>query len=178
MSECNFTIDQILSNSLTESDYKHIDTIKSDASFYLSIEDCNTAQNKLNSFIESALTEEEEISNLLSGYNSAQSYLTNITSNKLLAHAENFVNTSYNNLHDNYTGSNAAVMLLSKLNSVKLNIIRAKSAFSDLQEQISAEQNVLKTELQKLKDYRAKALTARSLINTRRSYLKRINKIK
>lgn len=120
------------------------------------------------------IAEEDTISNLLSGYNEVQSYIDNINSNGLLAHTEYFLNTSYDNLYHNYTGFNTSALLLSKLNSIKLDIIRAKDAFSDLQNQLSAEQDVLKTELQKLKDYRAKALTARSLTKTRLNHLQAI----
>ena len=170
MNEYSFTIDQILSNSLTQSDYDEINSIyRSSSSSYGYIASLYNKYvsrlNKLELFIESATVEAEEISNLLSTYNVVQSYLTNIDSNKLLAHSENFVNMSYNNLSHNYTGFNTSVILLSKLNSIRLNIIKSKDLLYDLQSLIIAEKKALCWEASMLKAYKNIAESAKNSIN-------------
>ena len=142
MNEYSFTIDQILSNSLTQSDY-----------------------DEINSIYRSSSSSYGYIASLYNTYNVVQSYLTNIDSNKLLAHSENFVNMSYNNLSHNYTGFNTSVILLSKLNSIRLNIIKSKDLLYDLQSLIIAEKKALCWEASMLKAYKNIAESAKNSIN-------------
>ena len=175
MSEYSFTIEQILSNPLTQSDYDEITSIYQEVTSYLYMSSASTYAhnkdvsrlNKLEAFIESANIETDEISNLINAYNSSQSYLTNIDSNAFLSHAESFFDTSYNNLSHNYTGTNSASILLSNLNNIKPDIIKSKELLSDLQSLITAEKKALELEASMVKSNKNIAETAKRTIYKR-----------